>query len=68
VKPVDDVSDVPKLVESVSEFLHTVGVAVPEDRMKELESELRKFGVSRITSISDMYKPSILEYELFKHV
>jgi len=65
VKPVDDVSEVPKLVESFSEFLHTVGVALPENKKKGLGSELKKFGVSRITSINKMYKPSILEYELF---
>ncbi|MDI6798943.1 MAG: acyl-CoA reductase, partial [Candidatus Aenigmarchaeota archaeon] len=32
VKPVNDVSEVPKLVESISKYLNTVGVALPEER------------------------------------
>lgn len=65
VKPVDNVSEVPKLTESVSGVLHTIGVALPENRKKSLEDKLKKIGVSRVTSIDEMYKPSMLEYNLF---
>jgi hypothetical protein len=64
-KPVNDILEIPRLIKSSPslEYLHTVGVALSEERKKELEKGLKKLGVSRVTSISDMYQPSLLEYE-----
>jgi hypothetical protein len=64
VKPINDVSEVPDLVESLSSSLHTVGVALSEERKEKLINETKKFGV-KIKPISEMYMPSMLEYELF---
>jgi len=67
IKPVNDILEIPTLVKSSPslEYLHTVGVASSEGRKGELEKDLKKLGVSRVTSISDMYQPSLLEYDLF---
>jgi hypothetical protein len=64
-KPVNDILEIPRLIKSSPflEYLHTVGVATSEERKEELEKELKELGVSRVTSISGMYQPSLLEYE-----
>jgi hypothetical protein len=64
-KPVNDVLEIPRLIKSSPslEYLHTVGVASSEGGKRSLEKDLRKLGVSRVTSISQMYQPSLLEYE-----
>lgn len=66
-KPVNNISEIPRLVKSSTslEYIHTVGVATSEERKKELEKDLKKLGINRVTQISDMYQPSLLEYELF---
>ena len=67
-KPVNDILEIPRLIKSSPslEYLHTVGVATSEERKEELEKRLKELGVSRVTSISDMYQPSLLEYEFFE--
>jgi len=64
VKPINDVSEVPGLVESISDSLHTVGVALSEEKKNKLTEGMKNFGV-KISPINAMYQPSILEYELF---
>ena len=64
VKPVDNVLEVPELVKPISNNLHTVGVALDEERKNKLTDELVKLG-ARVTPIDKMYQPSILEYDLF---
>jgi len=64
VKPVNNISEVPKLLEPLSDSLHTVGVAISEERITELFDAAKKFGF-KIKPINKMYQPSMLEYELF---
>ena len=65
IKAVNNISEIPRLVKSSPslEYLHTVGVALSEEKKGELEKGLKKLGVSRVTSINGMYQPSLLEYE-----
>ena len=64
VKPVKDVFEVPKLIEPISDSLHTVGIAMTEERRKELVDKIKKFG-AKTSLINQMYQPSMLEYDLF---
>jgi hypothetical protein len=59
VKPIDDISEIPDLMEPFSNYLQTVGVELSEKRKYELCNELGSQGASRITSIGKMHKPSL---------
>jgi hypothetical protein len=64
VKPIDDVNEVPELLKPLSESIHTIGVALSEEKRNNLIKKLDSPGV-KISSMEKMYQPSILEYELF---
>jgi hypothetical protein len=65
IKPLDNISETIRLLESFpySKHLHTVGVALCEERKEPLKKGLKEIGASRVTSIGDMYRPSLSEYE-----
>jgi pheromone shutdown protein TraB len=65
VNPISDVSEVPGLIEDKSTHIHTVGVELDEERKTKMISKFKEYGVTRITQIREMYKPSIFDYKLF---
>ena len=54
VKPVDDIMDIPKIVKPLSQFLQTVGVAIPKERLLSFADIMGELGVTNFRTISSM--------------
>jgi hypothetical protein len=65
VNSINNVSEVPGLIEDKSGYIHTVGIELDKEKEDELIDKLKKNHATRITRIGDMFKPSILDYKLF---
>lgn len=59
VYPVNTLSEVLPIIEPHGQYLQNVGVAVNDDRLQGLSEELAKAGVSHITSIGLMHRPTM---------
>lgn len=54
VKPVNDIMEVPRLVKPIGEFLQTVGIAVPNNRLIPFADAMGEVGATNIRTISSM--------------
>lgn len=54
VKPVADIMDIPKIVKTLSQFLQTVGVAIPKERLLAFADIMGKLGATNFRTISSM--------------
>lgn len=75
VKPVDDIMLIPKLVKPLGQFLQTVGVAIPNNRLIPFADAIGEAGATNIRAISSMTLQKPWEpwdgrfplHELFEH-
>lgn len=75
VKPVKDIMEIPKRVKPIGEFLQTVGVAIPNNRLILFADEIGEAGATNIRTISSMTLQKAWEpwdgrfplHELFEH-
>ena len=54
VKPVSDIMDIPKIVRPLGQFLQTVGVAIPNDRLLAFAEKMGDVGATNFRTISSM--------------
>ena len=59
VKPVARFEDILHYAEPVRQQISTVGLAVPDDRLHSISTQLARWGVSRICSIGRMQSPPV---------
>jgi hypothetical protein len=59
VKPIDDISEISRLVIPIAEYLQTIGVALYEDRLLRFSSEMGKIGVTNIRPVGKMGIPGV---------
>ena len=75
VKPVEDIMLIPKLVKPLGQFLQTVGVAIPNERLIPFADAIGEVGATNIRAISSMTLQKPWEpwdgrfplHELFEH-
>ena len=75
VKPVEDIMLIPKLVKPLGQFLQTVGVAIPNERLIPFANAIGEVGATNIRAISSMTLQKPWEpwdgrfplHELFEH-
>jgi len=54
VKPVKDVMDIPNLIKPLGQFLQTIGVAIPNERLIVFADAMGQVGATNIRTISTM--------------
>ena len=54
MKPVNDIMEIPKIVKPIGEFLQTVGIAVPNNRLIPFAEAMGEAGATNIRPISSM--------------
>ncbi len=59
VKEIADANEVLRNLEPVREFLSTVGLAAPEERLEELATAFGRFGATRVCPLGRMQSPPI---------
>jgi len=75
VKPVKDIMEIPKLVKPIGNFLQTVGIAIPSNRLIPFADAIGEVGATNIRTISNMTLQKAWEpwdgrfplQELFEH-
>ncbi|MDH7506693.1 MAG: acyl-CoA reductase [Candidatus Thermoplasmatota archaeon] len=75
VKPIKDIMEIPKLVKPIGEFLQTVGVSIPNNRLIPFADAVGEAGATNIRAISSMTLQKAWEpwdgrfplHELFEH-
>ena len=75
VKPIEDIMKIPVLVKPIGQFLQTVGVAIPNDRLISFADAIGEVGATNIRAISSMTLQKPWEpwdgrfplHELFEH-
>jgi hypothetical protein len=75
VKPIKDIMEIPKLVKPIGEFLQTVGVSIPNNRLSPFADAVGEAGATNIRAISSMTLQKAWEpwdgrfplHELFEH-
>jgi hypothetical protein len=75
VKPVDDIMKIPKLVKPIGNFLQTIGVAIPNNRLIPFADAIGEVGATNIRVVSSMTLQKPWEpwdgrfplHELFEH-
>ena len=75
VKPIKDIMQIPKLVKPIGNFLQTVGVAIPNNRLISFADAIGEAGATNIRTISSMTLQKAWEpwdgrfplHELFEH-
>ena len=75
VKPINNIMEIPKLVEPIGSFLQTIGVAIPNNRLIAFADAIGEVGATNIRAISSMTLQKPWEpwdgrfplHELFEH-
>jgi hypothetical protein len=75
VKPVKDIMEIPRLVKPIGNFLQTVGIAIPNNRLIPFADAIGEVGATNIRTISSMTLQKAWEpwdgrfplHELFEH-
>ena len=75
VKPVSDIMEIPRLVRPIGNFLQTVGIAIPNNRLMPFADAIGEVGATNIRTISNMTLQKAWEpwdgrfplHELFEH-
>jgi hypothetical protein len=75
VKPVNDIMEIVPIIKPLGQFLQTVGVAIPNNRLITFANTIGEIGVSNIRTISNMTLQKSWEpwdgrfplHELFEH-
>ncbi len=75
VKPINDIMEIPKLVKPIGNFLQTVGIAIPNNRLIPFADAIGEAGATNIRTISSMTLQKAWEpwdgrfplHELFEH-
>lgn len=75
VKPIEDIMQIPKLVKPLGQFLQTVGVAIPNERLIPFADAIGEVGATNLRAISSMTLQKPWEpwdgrfplHELFEH-
>jgi len=61
VKPISDIMDIVEIVKPVKDFLQTIGVAIPLDRLLSFADAMGKLGASNIRVVGSMTFPKLWE-------
>jgi len=75
VKPIEDIMEIPKIVKPLSNFLQTIGVAIPQSRLLAFAELIGAAGATNLRAISNMTLQKPWEpwdgrfplHELFEH-
>jgi hypothetical protein len=75
IKPVKDLMEIPRLVKPIGNFLQTVGIAIPNNRLIPFADAIGEVGATNIRTISSMTLQKAWEpwdgrfplHELFEH-